>query len=121
MASFQETAVEFTPSGQLRVKYTYMHGEVSLGGDLFLEKTSAAWFCDRLRQVADEVIDEDELHAPPDHLKVYTGGGQRYEDINISVLNHRDEGTVLSGLFAMTKDTARGLAKQIEGLLKASV
>ncbi len=113
----QSTSVEKTPEGQIRINYDYFAGGVQMSKwGMVFEASAADWVIERLEKAAKDELPEETLSAPPDHLKVYVAGGQRYDDINVNIHNEREETAVYGRLYVvggMSREVANTLAEQL--------
>ena len=116
----QSTTVEITPEGPILIHYDWNPNGLKMGGDFVIESANVEWLADQLILAANEdIYREVTVEAPPDHLTVYIGGGQRYDDINVNVHNKREEQAPYGKLFvliAMTREIATNLADQLRRL-----
>lgn len=112
----QSTTVETTPEGQIRVHYDWQVNGLQMGGEFVFESSASDWLAECLARAADEDLPDTDAVMPPDHFLVYLGGGQRYDDMNVTVSNHRDPASVYGKLYVllgMDRDVARTLADQL--------
>src|SRR5437870_4387684 len=97
----QATTVETTPEGQIRVHYDYLANGLQMGGEFVSEASAVGWLADCIVKAAAEELFDTEAIMPPDHLQVYIGGGQRYDDINVNVINRRDPDSIYGRLYVL--------------------
>ena len=113
---FQSTSVEFTPEGQIRIHYIWRTKGLEMGGEFVFEAAKAEWLANCLIRAANDDLPTTDEVSPPDHLRVYIGGGHRYDDINVNVSNTREAQAPYGRLYvlsAMSREVARTLAEQL--------
>jgi len=115
----QSTTVETTTKGQIRVRYNRLTNSQQREDEFVFESSASEWLAECLAKAADDDLPDTEAILPPDHFRIFLGGGHRYDDVNVNVTNLRDPASlygrpyVLSG---MDRDVARNLANQIRAI-----
>lgn len=122
---FEETLrVEKLDQDLVNVSYhrRWQNG-LEIGGDFVFGAGCLKWLVAQLELAVEEKISEVEAAFPPDLIKVYIGGGQGYEDININAHNHRDPSAPYGKLYVisgMPRETARTLIGQLRSMVVSS-
>lgn len=87
-----------------------------LGGDFMCAPDLVTWLADQLDRAADEAVSKVACDAAPDHLVVFTGGGEHGEPISINVLNRREPSASRGrtyGLSGLAPSAAHRLASDL--------